>query len=162
MRNRHAYTLIELLIVVAIISIISASSLGLFVLPMSERKFSDVSAEQLGAARMLFGSLVPDLHRSTELVSLGNGYRIVGDEATGGASTEYLVEGGILRRRVLPDGVAIILGRGVERFTLTISDDGRSVLLLFDSELTAGDHALPLRVERRLALGNAWMGGSTP
>ena len=60
--KRRAFTLIELLIVIAIISILASATFGLIVMPLREQVLLEMDSRMHRGATVTFGTLVQDFH----------------------------------------------------------------------------------------------------
>ncbi len=109
-RRRRAFTLIELLIVVAIIAIMSAATFSIITAPLQEDVLSDIEASAETGLATFFSALVQDAHSATvmEPQASGDGMRLRG-AAAGGADVVYQVDAQRRLRRMVtaeegPDG----------------------------------------------------------
>lgn len=109
--NRHprGVTLIELLIVVAILAIMSASLLAVVVAPIREQVITDIRVEQLEGTTILLSRFVEDAHLSGQMELAQDGTVI--HFSSRGSTERNIVykmdDAGIIRRYFNPDDEAL-------------------------------------------------------
>lgn len=113
MKRRRALTLIELLIVIAILAILSAAALAVVIAPMADVHRSRVEDEMNSGFGLFHASLVGDLHDALEVRTDGGTLEAVLPDADGTTVWYAVDEGGILRRH-RGEGAGIALLRHVE------------------------------------------------
>jgi prepilin-type N-terminal cleavage/methylation domain-containing protein len=103
-RRRHnGLTLIELLIVIAIMAIMSAASLAVIVAPAREHAYATIEMQFEAGAAAFFAAITNDLHSARDVTVTGEPAAIVlGDISADGRGAAYWVDAaGNLRRAVL-------------------------------------------------------------
>lgn len=149
MRSRRAMTLIELLIVVAIIAILSAAALAVVVAPLADVLRSRAEARLNGGFGMLHAALVADLHdaREARIGADGSELEVVGPDGT---AVVYAVdEGGTLRRR-RGDEAAIALVPDVSDAAFSL--DGPFVQFEVGARTVGWDRDMHVRRGGRIAV----------
>ncbi len=96
----RAFTLIELLIVIAILAIMTASSIAVITVPMREQVISGMEASNEAGVSAFFSKLIPDAHGALELqpTSQPQGVTLIG-AAPGGGDVTYFIDGNKRLRR---------------------------------------------------------------
>ena len=106
-RKRAGYTLIELLIVVAIIAIMTAGSLTVIVAPMQEQAFASIDHARQTGESACFARLVEDAHAAVRVAIAEPGKLVLETTGTRAESVMYYVDAEKhLRRLVAPAGQA--------------------------------------------------------
>lgn len=168
-RHLSAFTLIELLIVVAILAILSAATLGPIVAPLREQQYAEQEAACLGSLELLLPILVADAHAAVRLEPSTDGPCFALTRRGGAAAVYRLDEDEVLRRCVLeaedvsevmkggpmPPSAAP-LGDGIRSFTAHLMPDGRLRVVLSASR---GTHARPLAMEHDIVVRLGEPGG---
>jgi prepilin-type N-terminal cleavage/methylation domain-containing protein len=154
--RRHAFTLIELLIVVAIIAIMSAASMAMLVAPLREQVFNDIRLEQEAGASRLFTQITADAHDALDAVYTElDGVNRLQIEKWNGTKIIYEVGPGRELRRI-EDGQSRFLLGGVTHFSAR-REQGMSILLVKVKAETVRMHrTIALDRFLRLNLGNIW------
>ncbi|MCB2156959.1 prepilin-type N-terminal cleavage/methylation domain-containing protein [bacterium] len=153
-RNRYqGLTLIELLIVIAIISIMAAGSLAIITEPMKEHVRANIRMEQEAGFSTLAAQIVADAHDSDKAK--------VGTESIEfpGIARYYVDGARVLRRSVGDDTAGAALLPHVREFTMDrSSEDGLQQIHVVSSIVIAERE---VRLDRRIPLrvGNDWIGG---
>ena len=109
---RRGFTLIEMLIVVAILSIITASLISYIQMPPREQlqATTDVAIEQGLAA--CFSKLVADAHNATELRMTPDGRGLIAENSGEGSSAVYYVDADQTLRRAIASEAQAEQARG--------------------------------------------------
>lgn len=117
-RRTSAFTLIELLIVVAIIAIIVGSSLTVVTAPMFERMRADDEQSFETGAGVLFSQLAEDAHRARQLDAGTSGTLTLTLAAPDNAVITYsTTQSGTLWRKGADQQTSATLLTGVQQFT---------------------------------------------
>lgn len=172
-RHRHAFTLIELLIVTAIIAIISGALIATLIAPLKEQAATDLDAEMQRGSMVFFARLTEDVHCAGALQIEEDSSRLtvqpafekenrilyfVSDDSTlrrwEGIAEELPAAG------AEPPGLGAPLVPSVEQLQFTRAADGASTMT---ARLLARREAMQqmLVVDRSLTLltDQAWRGG---
>ncbi|MEQ8819710.1 MAG: prepilin-type N-terminal cleavage/methylation domain-containing protein [Sumerlaeia bacterium] len=175
-RLRRAFTLIELLIVVAIIAIISGALMGGLILPLKEHPRADADAAMQRGAALFAAAVTADAHDALSAEVSANGSALLIRRLPEGspAALYWTDEGSSLRRALVNDAAAsqdleaamaatetgAALLADVSAFRATVTTQTLSI------ELTAGHvfYEVPVRAVRsfELTLGPAGWAGGTP
>lgn len=140
----RGYTLIELLIVVAIIAIMSAASMTIFVAPMQENAIASIDNARQNGESTFFARLVEDAHSANRILAAQPGKLSL--ETTGTVPqtiTYYTDEQHSLRRHVAkspgdlksPNAGAALL-ENVQTFTPEQISDGKECRITLASATT--------------------------
>lgn len=93
------YTLIELLIVVAIIAIMSAASITVFVAPMQENAFASIDNARQNGEATLFARLVEDAHSADRIIAAQPGKLALETSGTHAQTITYYIDSQQMLRR---------------------------------------------------------------
>lgn len=173
-RKARAFTLIELLIVVAIISILSAGSMAIVVAPGQERVLAEEEHALEAGAGLFFATLVSDAHSASALESHDSPKALVlRQAASGGEDVVYYVDAKhVLRRGILAGEktAAFIEGKAsldsdpavlANVGQLSASRDAQSGLwrVRLQSSLSRIGRQIGIDRQVLLAPGKSWTGG---
>jgi prepilin-type N-terminal cleavage/methylation domain-containing protein len=170
-RSAAAFTLIELLIVVAIIAIMSAASMAVIVAPMQERTFASLDHSRQAGESTLLARLVEDTHSAARIPTAEAGRLVL--ETTGSAAlriTYHVDTDHHLRRHVAKlsepaaaDGTGAALIDDVLSFTPELVSDGRQCRVQIASGVVKYNRPVGSRQDVVLAVGSAgWSGEVRP
>lgn len=179
----HAFTLIELLICIAVVAIISTSLIAFIVQPAREMLVSQADLEQHGGAALLFRVLAEDAHGAAT-VRTGEREGTIAfvppeNAERTAAVVYYLDEENRLRRAVLEnDELEVFLGRsepptpppgsslldGVTAWEVEPLEDAARWHFRVRAERNVLQQAHVVDKEARFALGRPWLqrNGGTP
>lgn len=149
MNRRRGITLIELLIVVAIVSLLSAATLAMVVVPMREAKLADSETSSVVALSAAFPALVADAHGALRAERTDTGVRFV---PAAGDPAEWSLGADAVLRRHAGDGAAVALAERVRGFEATVGADRVSLAITLDTAHDA--HAIAHRRDVTLSLAN--------
>jgi prepilin-type N-terminal cleavage/methylation domain-containing protein len=153
MKHRNkAFTLIELLIVVAILSIMSAALIATIVAPIKEQVMTDLRTEQLEGATLLVSTLTTDMHAASGVQIFNDGNSVLLDGARG-ATLYHLGPDSIIRRHHqlgTDEASAVLQGTTdeqfsrlgtpmlamVQQFSVKRPDPDGLVMIAFESSIT--------------------------
>lgn len=90
--QRNAFTLIELLIVIAIIAILTAASITTFVAPMQEQAFASIDHSRQVGESTLLARLVEDAHSADKVTTASAGEFVLQTTGTAPISIRYYVD----------------------------------------------------------------------
>lgn len=175
--RRTAFTLIELLIVVAIIAIFSASLIAVVTAPGFEQNRSMIERDQEAGTALLFSHFVADAHEADDAIASPRGivFRGAGKK---GEDVVYVLDGSKQVRRALattedsaalleqdmankvPAGASVIV-RNVEEFSIA-ADAGKEGLwrLVLATHTQANRQPIDYRREMTFGVGKFWVGGA--
>lgn len=156
--RRNAFTLIELLIVVAIIVILSAASLALVVAPLKDQVTTTLQMEQEAGMARLFTYLIADAHNANEVSIADEGdFPVLRIGFEGGDPVQYAVDAGGNLRRSTGDRTMLLV-EGMRSFRVKRDGDVLHVELTAAKDL----YRRSWEIERALDLniGVARTGGT--
>jgi len=150
MKRRRALTLIELLIVIAIIAILSAAALAVVIAPMADVHRSRVEDEMNSGFGLFHASLVGDLHDAVEARANGDSLDIVLPDAEASTVRYAVDDQGILRRH-RGDGAGVALLRHVE--SVEFARDDAFVRFRANARFSEWDRDFRFERDGRIAVG---------
>ena len=121
-RSQKAFTLIELLIVVAMIAILCAATINFIIIPPRESAWATTDMENEGGLQLFFTKLVTDAHNATSMTLAAPQNALFLHGATGSESAVYYLDRQQrLRRALLPPGEAVAALRDGEAWKENVS-----------------------------------------
>ncbi len=170
--NRKAFTLIELLIVIAIIAIGASALLAVIVAPLKEQVIADYHVEMERGSMSFFSSLTTDIHSAGDFEIGDNGSRI---EITPAIQNEnriiyYVNDEHVLRRWKGPvaeapesDSDAPVIGAplvsGIEILNFSQPDtDSNSLSIRLHAKQQVMQHPVAVKKDLTISVGGDWKG----
>lgn len=150
-RQNRGVTLIELLIVVAILSIMSTALLAVVVAPIKEQVVTDLKMSQLEGTTLLLTTLVEDGRTASHIDVSGDGsaVHLHRDDPDGWRVVYHLDETGIIRRHYRPsdETATDLLAGGADSLTSAGGTPILSMVSRFSVEPTDSDRLWRIEVE---------------
>ncbi len=168
LRSQSAFTLIELLIVVAIIAIFSAAMMAVITAPMFEHKRAIIEGSQQAGIATLLARLVEDAHTAQSVESIEQGIVFSGTANRGNVfyvtdkehqlhRMEAAITATLESKSV---NAAPILITGVQSFTAQpMAQTAGMYRITLECLLHSNRDPLPWRQDIDVAVGTGWAGG---
>jgi prepilin-type N-terminal cleavage/methylation domain-containing protein len=166
---RRGYTLIEMLIVVAILAVFSASSLVIVTAPMYERVYADIEAPREAGLATLLPALVADAHAAASAEAPDGAFILRGAAPDGGDVAYFVDSAKQLRRAQAAAGASVDEMRAQTAGAALIEDievfsaahDEATGLWSVTVRAATSRLARNMSADRTIAVavGKAWAGG---